>query len=87
MKVKGRWTSLYRAIDRAGNRGDVLLSEKRDKAATEAYFRSAQRVAGALARLSRFAGSGINENTKETLVTPHSLLGRVLIQPLYSLAL
>jgi transposase-like protein len=41
IKVKGRWTYLYRAIDREGNLVDVLLSEKRDKAAAEAFFRSA----------------------------------------------
>lgn len=32
---------LYRAIDRGGHLVDVLLSEKRDKAAAEAFFRSA----------------------------------------------
>jgi putative transposase len=46
IKVKGRWTSLYRAIDREGNLVDVLLSEKRDKAAAEAFFRSARTVTG-----------------------------------------
>jgi putative transposase len=44
IKVKGRWTYLYRAIDRDGNLVDVLLSEKRDKAAAEAFFRSARIV-------------------------------------------
>jgi transposase-like protein len=43
-KVKGRWTSLYRAIDRDGNLVGVLLSEKRDRAAAEAFFRSARIV-------------------------------------------
>jgi transposase-like protein len=46
IKVKGRWTYLYRAIDREGNLVDVLLSEKRDKAAAEAFFRSARLVTG-----------------------------------------
>jgi putative transposase len=44
IKVKGRWTYLYRAIDRAGNLVDVLLSEKRDRAAAEAFFWSARTV-------------------------------------------
>jgi putative transposase len=48
IKVKGRWTYLYRAIDRAGNLVDVLLSEKRDKAAAEAFFRSARSVTGSV---------------------------------------
>lgn len=43
IKVKGRWTYLYRAIDREGNLVDVLLSEKRDRPA-EAFFRSARTV-------------------------------------------
>lgn len=47
IKVKGRWTYLYRAIDRDGNLVDVLLSEKRDKAA-EAFFRSARTVTGSV---------------------------------------
>jgi transposase-like protein len=37
---------LYRAIDRDGNLVDVLLSEKRDKAAAQAFFRSARTVTG-----------------------------------------
>jgi len=44
--VKGRLVYLYRAIDRDGNLVDVLLSEKRDKAAAEAFFRSARTVTG-----------------------------------------
>jgi transposase-like protein len=46
--VKGRWTNLYRAIDRDGNLVDVLLSEKRDKAAAERFFRSARTVTGSV---------------------------------------
>jgi putative transposase len=45
-KVNGRWTYRYRALDRDGNLVDVLLSKKRDKAAAEAFFRSARIVAG-----------------------------------------
>jgi transposase-like protein len=37
---------LYRALDRDGNLVDVRLSEKRDKAAAEAFFRSARTVTG-----------------------------------------
>jgi putative transposase len=46
INVKGRWTYLYRAIDREGNLVDVLLSERRDRAAAEAFFRSARTVTG-----------------------------------------
>jgi putative transposase len=43
-KGKGRWPSLYRAIDREGKLVDVLLSEKRARPAAEAFFRSARAV-------------------------------------------
>ena len=41
VKVQGEWHYLYRAIDRDGNLVDVRLSETRDLAAAEAFFRSA----------------------------------------------
>jgi len=44
LKVKGRWTYLYWAIDRDGNLVDIYLSETRDRAAAEAFFRSARTV-------------------------------------------
>lgn len=45
-KVKGRVVYLYQAIDRDGSLVDVLLREKRDKAAAETFFRSARTVTG-----------------------------------------
>src|ERR1700744_166676 len=46
IKVHGRWCYLYRAIDRSGTLVDVMLSETRDMAAAEAFFRSAKAVTG-----------------------------------------
>src|SRR4051794_40386731 len=46
LKVHGRWCYLYRAIDRTGTLVDVLLSEHRDMAAAQAFFRSAKAVTG-----------------------------------------
>src|SRR5215210_8005975 len=46
LKVGGRWAYLYRAIDRDGNLVDTMLSEHRDMAAAQAFFRSAKAVAG-----------------------------------------
>src|SRR5918993_2159830 len=40
LKVRGRWAYLYRAIDRGGNLVDTMLSEHRDMAAAQAFFRS-----------------------------------------------
>jgi putative transposase len=46
VKVHGRWCYLYRAIDQHGSLVDVLLSEHRDMAAAQAFFRSAHAVTG-----------------------------------------
>jgi transposase-like protein len=46
LKVCGRWAYLYRAIDRDGNLVDTMLSERRDMAAAQAFFRSAKSVTG-----------------------------------------
>src|SRR4051794_32577670 len=46
LKVGGRWAYLYRAIDRDGNLVDTMLSEHRDMAAAQAFFRSARAVTG-----------------------------------------
>jgi DDE domain len=41
IKVQGQWRYLDRAINRDGNLVDVRLSDTRDLAAAEAFFRSA----------------------------------------------
>jgi putative transposase len=46
LKVRGRWAYLYRAIDRDGNLVDTMLSEHRDMAAAQAFFRSAKAATG-----------------------------------------
>jgi IS6 family transposase len=38
VKVNGRWVYLYRAIDQYGQVIDVLVSPKRDQAATRRFF-------------------------------------------------
>jgi putative transposase len=46
LKVRGRWAYLYRAVDRDGNLVDTMLSERRDMAAAQAFFRSARAATG-----------------------------------------
>ena len=46
LKVRGRWAYLYRAIDRDGSLVNTLLSEHRDMAAAQAFFRSAKAATG-----------------------------------------
>ncbi|MGF6880458.1 IS6 family transposase [Paraburkholderia sp. MM5477-R1] len=41
IKVKGQWTYLYRAVDKAGNTVDFLLRARRDKEAARRYFEKA----------------------------------------------
>jgi IS6 family transposase len=41
IRVKGRWTYLYRAVDSRGQTIDFLLSAKRDAAAARRFFRKA----------------------------------------------
>ncbi len=36
--MEGRWCYLYRAIDKAGNIVDVMLSDVRDQAAAERFL-------------------------------------------------
>jgi transposase-like protein len=43
VKVAGRWTYLYRAVDQHGQVIDVLLSQRREGAAARAFFASARR--------------------------------------------
>jgi transposase-like protein len=46
LKVRGRWTYLYRAVDRDGETVDFCLSPTRDVAAAKAFFRKALRTQG-----------------------------------------
>jgi putative transposase len=41
VKVRGQWTYLYRAVDKAGNTVDFLLRAMRDKQAARRYFEKA----------------------------------------------
>src|SRR5262249_895860 len=43
VKVAGRWTYLYRAVDQHGQVIDMLVSTRRDSAAAQSFFAHAQR--------------------------------------------
>jgi len=46
IKVRGQWTYLYRAVDKAGHTVDFRLSKTRDVAAAKAFFKKAMRHEG-----------------------------------------
>jgi transposase-like protein len=50
VKIKGRWTYLYRAVDSEGKTVDFLLRAKRDVAAAKAFFRRTFKTQGRLPR-------------------------------------
>ena len=50
VKVAGRWTYLYRAVDQHGQVIDMLLSERRDGAAARAFLSRAMRFGPAPGR-------------------------------------
>jgi transposase-like protein len=50
VKIKGRWTYLYRAVDREGKTVDFLLRAKGDVAAAKAFFRRTFKTQGRLPR-------------------------------------
>jgi transposase-like protein len=59
IKVKGRWTYLYRAVDKYGQTVDFLLSERRDVAAAKRFFSRAIQHNGTprVITLDRYAAS------------------------------
>ena len=46
VKIRGRWTYLYRAVDRSGKTIDFRLSTRRDVAAAKAFFKKAIKSQG-----------------------------------------
>ena len=62
IKVRGKWTYLYRAVDRDGQALDFMLSERRDTAAARRFFKRAvgANLAGlqSLNVILKFTGSG-----------------------------
>jgi len=52
VKVAGRWTYLYRAVDQHGQVIDVLLSRRRDLAAARRFFTRALRASAAPAEVT-----------------------------------
>ena len=52
IKVRGKWTYLYRAVDRDGQTLDFMLSERRDTAAARKFFKRAVGTNGVPERIA-----------------------------------
>lgn len=74
IKVKGRWTYLYRAIDSRGQTVDFLLSAKRDAAAARRFFRKALKQRHTVTPRAQDRSHGISSAPLDTpnLQTPET---------------
>ena len=71
MKIKGRWTYLYRAVDSKGRTVDFLLRAKRDVAAAKAFFRRAFKSQCSLPRAITFDGYQASHRAARELLATH----------------
>ena len=61
IKVKGKWTYLYRAVDKYGKTIDFLLTEQRDEQAAKKFLTRAIRRHGGVPEKITIDGSAANE--------------------------
>src|SRR5512134_761558 len=66
IKIKGQWRYLYRAVDKAGQTIDFLLTAQRDKKAALRFFKKAVRQHGLPAKVT-IDKSGANTAAIEAL--------------------
>ena len=71
VKIKGRWTYLYRAVDKEGKTVDFLLRAKRDVAAAEAFFRRAFSSQGRLPHKITLDGYQASHRAAEEALGEH----------------
>src|ERR1700689_4797585 len=72
VKIKGRWTYLYRAVDKEGRTVDFLLRAKRDSAAAKAFFRRAFRRQGRLPHKITLDGYQASHRAAKEALGEHS---------------
>ena len=71
MKIKGRWTYLYRAVDSNGKTADFLLCEKRDVAVEKAFFRRAFKSRRRLPRVITLDGYQASHRAAKEILGAH----------------
>jgi transposase-like protein len=72
IKIKGRWTYLYRAVDKEGKTVDFLLRANRDIAAAKAFFRRAFRGQGRLPHKITLEGYQASHRAAKEALGEHS---------------
>ena len=71
VKIKGRWTYLYRAVDKEGKTVDFVLRAKRDVAAAKAFFRRAFKSQGRLPRAITLDGYQASHRAAREVLGEH----------------
>jgi len=80
VKIKGRWTYLYRAVDKQGKTVDFLLRAKRDVAATKAFLRRAFKSQGRLPRAITLDGYQASHRAAREILSQHRRRERTKIR-------
>jgi len=80
VKIKGRWTYLYRAVDKEGKTVDFLLRANRDVAAAKAFFRRAFRHQGRLPRKITLDGYQASHRAAREILDEHQHGARTQIR-------
>ena len=71
VKIKGRWTYLYRAVDKEGKTIDFVLRAKRDVVAAKAFFRQAFKSQGRLPRVITLDGYQASHRAAREILKEH----------------
>ena len=71
VKIKGRWTYLYRAVDKGGKTVVFLLRAKRDVAAAKAFFRRAFKSRGRLPQKITLDGYQASRRAAREILEQH----------------
>jgi transposase-like protein len=80
VKIKGKWTYLYRAVDKQGKTVDFLLRAKRDVAAAKAFFRRAFESQGRLPQKITLDGYQASHRAAREFLEQHQRGARTTIR-------
>jgi len=80
IKIKGRWTYLYRAVDKEGKTVDFLLRAKRDVVAAKALFRRAFKSQSRLPQKITLDGYQASHRAAREFLEQHQVCARTTIR-------